>query len=124
MLTGNTWLLNKHAIPVGEEAITLSYGVFVGCEREFAARKGGDQHKQAGLGQVKIRQHSSGAAELKPWRYEEPGFASLRAQAALQKSRFNGSHAGGADAKEAFGPAHSFTVAVRQFVRFFVQRDI
>jgi transposase-like protein DUF772 len=49
-----TTLLNKHAISVGVEAVSLGNAVVVSPEDVFLSRQGADQHQECRLGQVEV----------------------------------------------------------------------
>ena len=47
-------LLNKHAISVGVEAVSLGNAMVVSPEDIFLSRQGADQHQECRLGQVEV----------------------------------------------------------------------
>ena len=47
-------LENEHAIPIGEEAVALSYGLALGFEDELTRGEGRDKHDERALRQVKV----------------------------------------------------------------------
>src|SRR5687767_10371801 len=51
-------LQNQHRVAVAVEAIPGGDGVTVGAEHALAAGKGGHQHQERGLRQVKVRNQS------------------------------------------------------------------
>ena len=122
--------LNKHTIPVAEEAVVLLDGVAIGGENRLAPGEGADQHQQARLGQVEVGEQGVDEAELETGGDEDFRFAGVRLErmtGGLERAVFEGTDDGGTDSDDAaafgFGAVNGFGGGGSERVALAVQAD-
>ena len=106
------WSGDEHAVPVTEEAITLGHGIAIRLQDLLAAGECADQHEQARLRKVKVREQRGNEPELKAGRDEYFCFAAMGLEFSAAGSQcfgrggFEGTDASGANCDDSAALAH------------------